>query len=489
MVDTHVRLPWRARGLAVLGLVVLLLAALAAALSASGSTKHASPARLVASRQAPAAGLGANWYGSAPYFLTGDGPDGSFLTQMMARTGQKAFVMSFILDGGGCTPSWDATDPVSSDTSVGAIISAVRGAGGDVSASAGGFNGSKLGQGCGSVGATASAYQQVVSKYGLKAIDFDLEEPEIENATAIANELGAAKMLQQNNAGLFVTITMPSGTSGANFFGQALLNQAASIGFTPASYSIMPFDNGFSGGASQVSALQAFHSQLMNTFHWDSTTAFQHEGVSGMNGRSDTGEMFLAGDFQTVLSFVMSNGMTRFTFWSENRDRQCTPPDNNGRTSAECSSVPQQDGAFTAFTVKFAGGTPGTPPPTPTPPPPGSCQPAWSATQIFVGGSQASFNSHNWTAKWWTQGDQPGGPVGVWTDNGPCSGGGGGPSPNPSASPPAPGSCAAAWSATQIFVGGNMASFHSHNWTARWWTQGDQPGGPVGVWTDDGACT
>ena len=49
------------------------------------------------------------------------------------------------------TPTWDGTDPVSSDTQVGAIIGAVRGAGGDVSVSAGGFAGNKLGQGCGSV--------------------------------------------------------------------------------------------------------------------------------------------------------------------------------------------------------------------------------------------------------------------------------------------------------------------------------------------------
>ena len=50
-------------------------------------------------------------------------------------------------------------------------------------------------------------------------------------------------------------------------------------------------------------------------------------------------------------------------------------------------------------------------------------------------------------------------------------------------------SCAAAWVSSQVYVGGNMASFKGHNWTARWWIQGDTPGGAAGVWTDDGACT
>ena len=76
-------------------------------------------------RKHQAAALGANWYESAPYYSTLDssGPD---LGQVMAATGQKAFEMAFILAGGGCTPSWDGTDPVASDTQVGSVINEVR---------------------------------------------------------------------------------------------------------------------------------------------------------------------------------------------------------------------------------------------------------------------------------------------------------------------------------------------------------------------------
>jgi hypothetical protein len=40
-----------------------------------------------------------------------------------------------------------------------------------------------------------------------------------------------------------------------------------------------------------------------------------------MNGRTGTGEYFYQSDFQTVLNFAQSSGMTRYTFWPVNRDR------------------------------------------------------------------------------------------------------------------------------------------------------------------------
>ncbi|KAJ7267504.1 glycoside hydrolase superfamily [Mycena rebaudengoi] len=55
---------------------------------------------------------------------------------------------------------------------------------------------------------------------------------------------------------------------------------------------------------------------------------------------------------------------------------------------------------------------------------------------------------------------------------------------------PTTGTCAgvSAWLATSIYVGGQQSTFGGHLWTASWWTQGDTPGGTVGVWVDKGAC-
>ncbi|TMM36143.1 MAG: hypothetical protein E6F99_17080 [Actinobacteria bacterium] len=337
-------------------------------------------------------------------------------------------------------------------------------------------------QTCGTASATAAAYQQVISKYSLKAVDFDLEEPEYENTAAINNELGAAQILQRNNPGLYVSITTAGTASGTGFFGQNVLNTAKSLGFTPNNYAIMPFDGGFNGGSSQTAALEQFHGLLMNTFGWSSATAYNHEGVSMMNGKSDAGEMFTQADFQTVLSYATGHGLTRYTFWSVNRDRPCVNTNDNGI----CSNTSQQPWDFTKFTARFAGATPPqSPPPTGSPTPrPGSCTaPPWNSSTAYTGGMQVSFNGHTWTAKWWTQGDTPGNnSQGVWTDNGPCSGGSPTPAPTGHCTLPA-------WNSTTAYTGGMQVSFNGHKWTAKWWTQGDTPGNnSQDVWTDNGPC-
>lgn len=376
---------------------------------------------------------GANWYNAAPYVmpLANNPPD---LTSVMSASGARAFTLAFIVADNGCTPAWETDnglDDVSTDTQIGPIINAIRAAGGDVVVSFGGYNGTKLGQTCGTPQATAAAEQAIINKYSLKALDFDLEEPEYENATAINNELGAAQILQANNPGLYESITLPGTTSGTGYFGQQLLNNAKTLGYTPNNYAIMPFDGGFSGASSQITALQDFNTMLMNTFGWSSATAYAHEGISSMNGRTDSGEYFYQADFQTVLNFAESNHLARYTFWSVNRDRQCNPPDNNGALSGTCSSVPQNSWDFTKFSVQFAGATPPNPTPTPTsggstptPTPGGSCAGVapWSSMAVYVAGNQVTYNGSLWQAKWWTQGDIPGGPAGVWTLIGSCNG-------------------------------------------------------------------
>ncbi|HVV14053.1 carbohydrate-binding protein [Amycolatopsis sp.] len=376
-----------------------------------------------ASAAVEAAALSSNWYASAPYLMpqSNNPPDP---TTVMAATGQKAFQLAFILapTGGGCSPTWDGTSAVSSDTTVAGVISKIRGAGGDVSVSVGGYGGTKLGQTCGDAASTAAAYQQVIDKYSLHAIDFDLEEPEYENDAAVNNELGAAQILQRNNSGLFVSVTMPGTTAGTGWFGTQLLDKAKTLGFTPNNFSIMPFDGGFNGAASQTSALEAFHSLLMSHLGWDSATAYAHEGFSGMNGKSDAGEYFYQSDFQTVLDYATSHQLGRFTYWSVNRDRACTTTTDNG----VCSNVSQSDWDFTKYTAKFAGATPPasgttTTTTTTTTGGGGSCTAAaWSATTAYNGGAVVSYNGHTWTAKWWTYGDTPGGAAGVWTDTAAC---------------------------------------------------------------------
>ncbi|MFD7644800.1 glycoside hydrolase family 19 protein [Kitasatospora sp. NPDC059795] len=61
-----------------------------------------------------------------------------------------------------------------------------------------------------------------------------------------------------------------------------------------------------------------------------------------------------------------------------------------------------------------------------------ACASPYSASQVYTGGMAASYNGHNWNAKWWTQGETPStAGTGVWADQGAC----GGTTPSPSPTP------------------------------------------------------
>jgi len=58
----------------------------------------------------------------------------------------------------------------------------------------------------------------------------------------------------------------------------------------------------------------------------------------------------------------------------------------------------------------------------PTGPTGGSCSgvAAWTSSVAYTGGAKVTYGGHLWTAKWWSEGDVPGGAAQDWTDNGPC---------------------------------------------------------------------
>ncbi|PPS89706.1 Chitinase A [Streptomyces sp. MH60] len=55
---------------------------------------------------------------------------------------------------------------------------------------------------------------------------------------------------------------------------------------------------------------------------------------------------------------------------------------------------------------------------------PGACDgPAWNAGSVYSGGDTVSHGGHDWRAKWWVTGEEPGttGEWGVWEDLGACA--------------------------------------------------------------------
>jgi len=121
-----------------------------------------------------------------------------------------------------------------------------------------------------------------------------------------------------------------------------------------------------------------------------------------------------------------------------------------------------------------------------------TCASPWNSTSVYTAGMKASLNGINYTANFWTQGQNPstnnGGPGSgqPWTSNGACSGSGGG---------GGGGSCAPTWNSTSVYTAGNTASLNGTNYQANFWTQGQNPstnnGGPGSgaPWTIIGTCS
>ncbi|WP_037910941.1 glycoside hydrolase family 19 protein [Actinacidiphila yeochonensis] len=83
------------------------------------------------------------------------------------------------------------------------------------------------------------------------------------------------------------------------------------------------------------------------------------------------------------------------------------------------------------------------------------CAAAWNASSVYTGGMTASYNSHNWSAKWWTQGETPG-VADVWADQGGCSGGSGG---TTGGSTGGSGCSYPAWVAGRSYVAGDIVQY------------------------------
>ncbi|MCY0926345.1 carbohydrate binding domain-containing protein [Streptomyces sp. H27-H1] len=290
---------------------------------------------------------------AAPYLYLGWGNPPSATTVMNA-TGTKWFTMAFILSSGGCNPSWDGQRPLTGGVDQSTIAS-IRAAGGDIVPSIGGWQGNKLGPNCASAEALAGAYQQVISAYGLKAIDVDIENTdEFENAVVQDRILGALKIVKQNNPGLKTILTFGTATTGPTSWGNRLIEQSKALNAGIDVFTIMPFDFGNASTdmyASTVSATEGLKAKLKSTYGWDDATAYAHIGISGMNGVSDTQETTTVQNWTDIRNWANSHHIARLAFWSVNRDRGCP----GGGLQETCSGIAQSDWQFTSITAGFTG--------------------------------------------------------------------------------------------------------------------------------------
>ena len=257
--------------------------------------------------------------GGAPYIYTSVSGSKDPV-KVMQSTGVRAFTLAFILNKGTCSPIWDSG--TLNDSGKQKMITAIRGAGGDVVVSFGGYSGNKLANSCSNETKLAAAYQKVIDLYDLKAIDIDLEAGEVSQSNKV---LKALKIVKQKNAGISTILTLGTGKNGLEGDEAGIPAQAAAIGSPVDNWTIMPFDfsdndSGLDHGKATVSASEGLHKQLKSALGGSDASIYAKQGISSMNGKTDTNGNVTVANFNTMLSYVQQHGLTRFTYWELSRD-------------------------------------------------------------------------------------------------------------------------------------------------------------------------
>ncbi|MET3428115.1 hypothetical protein BJ973_007327 [Actinoplanes tereljensis] len=286
----------------------------------------------------------------APYYYTGWGNPPN-LTTVTQTTGVKWYTMAFMLNSGNCDPKWDGSRALTGGADQTAI-NTIRANGGDVVISFGGAAGPWLEHTCTSAAALAAAYQKVINAYGLKAIDIDIEGTPYNTAADQQKTVDALKTIKANNPGITTYITLGSYTTGPD---ASLINRAAAAGLVVDGWGIMTFDWGSTGnnqGALTIQAADGLKNRLKTAYGWSDAEAYKHVGISSMNGITDENAVVTLADMQTITAYAQQHTIARLTFWSLNRDRQCSGGYPNDDT---CSGVSQSAYQFTKIIGAYKG--------------------------------------------------------------------------------------------------------------------------------------
>jgi hypothetical protein len=298
----------------------------------------------------------------APYFETWT-TDG--ITATAQASGVKHFTLAFLETTGktSCTLAWDgaASQPVSGGKYLSDIAS-LRALGGDVIPSLGGWSadqgGTEIGDSCKTVSQIEAAYEQLATTYGITRIDMDIEGRSLTKPDGIDRRNKAIALLNQRMPSVTVSYTLPTGRSGLEASGLAVLQNAVANGVRIDYVNPMVFDYYDRGtlamGQSAINALTGLHAQLAQLLPGTTTTQlWAIEGATIMNGLDDypkkTESTSLA-DAQQLLNFATANGMSNLSMWAIQRDNGGCP----GNTGANnCSGIVQNTWDFSHLLSPF----------------------------------------------------------------------------------------------------------------------------------------
>jgi hypothetical protein len=289
------------------------------------------------------------------------------LVDLAQKTGTKTFTLAFVVDDGKGRPAWTfGHEAVETDTKIVRSIAALRAIGGDAIISFGGWDeriegfGIEPGVFPRPAPELAAAYQAVIDKYHVTALDFDVEGPALplRERNHVRNE--ALALLQRANPQLHLSYTLPVFTHGMDDDAVALLQDAKAQGVRVAIVNVMTMDFYYNGekaadpyamGKNSIAAANATLRQL-DAIGLDAKVGICPE--IGQNDPSSQPEVFTLADAAEVVTYAAGNPrIGRLDFWSVDRDLPCAPGEQTVGNS-HCSGVEQKPYDFSHRFAAFA---------------------------------------------------------------------------------------------------------------------------------------
>jgi chitinase len=451
----------------------------------------------------------------------------TFAFEDPAQSSSTSLTLGFIVSDphAACQPSWGAAYSMSqaaTSMDLDRRIARLRERGGEVAVSFGGEANSELSVGCADVGQLEAAYRSVVDRYSVHTIDLDVEGSASSAPDVVKRRAAAIAKLQsaERAAGrsLAVWLTLPVSPDGLTAEGANVVSSMLAARVTLAGVNAMTMDYGQAKAAGESmdaaseAALLAVHQQLKVAYAHagqvlDDDAVWQHIGATPMIGQNDVvGERFELSDASALLVFAQRHHLRRLSMWSVNRDQSCGPNYANVEVvSPNCSGISQHPAEFTKIfagvdsatsvkgTAKSAGVATGHATPSAGPASGSSLAPSvrnevddpatspyqiWNPDQAYPKDTKVVWHHNVYQAKWYTQGDTPDAPVDSasatpWTLIGPVL-----PGEHPVVMPTLSAGVYPAWDPTVAYVGGQRVLYDGYGYQAKWWTQGDVPGGP-----------
>lgn len=305
----------------------------------------------------------------APYYETYLAPNTASITATAQASGASYFTLAFLQapKKGSCTLDWNgnAAQPLSYYAQ---DIASLRGLGGDVIPSFGGFSadqgGTEIADSCTNVSQIAADYESVITTLGVTRLDMDVEAKSLNNTAGIDRRNQAIAMTEAWAAAqgipLQIQYTIPVEQYGLDPNGEAVLQSAVANHATVTSVDIMVFDYYIAGegivnmGQAAINAANNTHTQLAGIYPGlTSTQIWTMEAMTMLPGIDDypkKTEVTQLNDAQAMLGFAQAQNMNFLSIWAIQRDNGGCP---GTRDSNTCSGITQNTWDFSHLLEPF----------------------------------------------------------------------------------------------------------------------------------------